>query len=199
MNKKYVSFDIEASGRSPGKNSMLSIGACLVDDISKTFYREIKPISDGFMLEAMRIGCLGLHCLDKYRHLEEYNPKHDNFNPRKVLELLSDVGEEPKHVMSDYNDWIIENTKGYRAIEAAAPIKFDCMYSTYYFDNFYDGENPFGHSGEDMNSFYRGLKKNVKVSMKNLKLRDERGLPHNALEDAIQQAKEFKIVLDMLK
>jgi len=41
--KKYVSVDIEASGRIPGKNSMMSLGACLVDDLNTTFYRELKP------------------------------------------------------------------------------------------------------------------------------------------------------------
>jgi len=34
MDKKYVSFDVEASGRSPGKYSMLSLGACIVGNIS---------------------------------------------------------------------------------------------------------------------------------------------------------------------
>ena len=38
--KKYISFDVEASGLIPGKYSMLSIGACVVGDISKQFYKE---------------------------------------------------------------------------------------------------------------------------------------------------------------
>ena len=50
-----------------------------------------------------------------------------------------------------------------------------------------------------MNSMYRGLTRNIYASMKDLKVRNERGLSHNALEDAIQQAKEFEIVLSLLE
>lgn len=199
MDKKYVSFDVEASGRTPGRYSMLSLGACIVGEREKTFYREIKPISRKYVSEAMRIGCLGLRCLDDLRHLGKYNPKSNNFSPLKVLEVLDERGDLPEKVMKDYAEWIIANTKGFKPIEAAAPIKFDSMFTTYYFDNFYNEENPFGHSGEDMNSFYRGIVKNVNASMEDLALRDERGLPHNALEDAIQQAKEFEEVLKMIK
>ena len=199
MNKKYISFDVEASGRSPGKYSMLSLGACLVDDLTKTFYKEIKPISSKFINDAMKIGCLRLHCLKQYKNLDEYNPSHSKFNPSKVLELLDNIGEEPTKVMQEYNEWILDNTKGYKPIEAAAPIKFDASFSLYYFDNYFEGPNPFVHSGEDMHSFYRGIKKDINASIKDLNLRDERGLTHNALEDAIQQAKEFKKVLSLMK
>ena len=40
----FVSVDIEASGPSPSIGSLLSIGACLVDDPSVDFYVELKPI-----------------------------------------------------------------------------------------------------------------------------------------------------------
>ena len=195
----YVSVDIEASGRIPGKNSMMSLGACLVDDLNTTFYRELKPISNEYLFEGIRIGSLGLRCLDDLKHLDEYNPNSPGFKPEKVLEVLYDRGEEPKKVMSDYADWVLDVTKGYKPIEAAAPIKFDAMFTNWYFNMFYPKENPFGFSGEDMNSMYRGLVRNLNANMKDLGLRDERGLPHNALEDAIQQAKEFRVVLALLK
>src|SRR5947207_14452274 len=38
-----VSVDIEASGPSPSTGSLLSIGACLVDDLAVDFYVELKP------------------------------------------------------------------------------------------------------------------------------------------------------------
>lgn len=197
--KKYVSVDIEASGRIPGKNSMMSLGACLVDNLNTTFYRELKPISNEYLFEGIRVGSLGLRCLDDLKHLDEYNANSKGFKPEKVLEVLYDRGEEPKKVMSDYASWVLDVTKGYKPIEAAAPIKFDAMFTNWYFNMFYDKENPFGFSGEDMNSIYRGLVRNLNASMKDLGLRDERGLPHNALEDAIQQAKEFRVVLTLLK
>jgi DNA polymerase III epsilon subunit-like protein len=58
MEKKFVSFDVEASGRTPGKNSLLSIGACLADNPQIGFYTEIKPISTIYNDAAMRISSL---------------------------------------------------------------------------------------------------------------------------------------------
>ena len=100
--KKYFSVDVEASGNTPGKYSMLSLGACLVDDLNNTFYRELKPISNNFNEDAMRIGCLGLHCLEPWKYLKVFNPEHHNFDPRRALEVLMDEGEEPEKVMKEY-------------------------------------------------------------------------------------------------
>ncbi len=195
--KKYISTDVETSGRTPGKYSMLSLGSCVVFDRDTTFYRELKPISPNFDLEAVRVGCSGLICLRGLKD-EELNPKSDKFNPKKVLELLSSVGEEPKKVMKDYADWVLKVTKGYKAVEAAAPSRFDGMFSAWYFDNFYNGEDPFGHSGEDINSVYRGVMGDTSVNITNLGIRSK-GLNHNALDDAIKQAEELEEVLRVMK
>jgi ribonuclease T len=192
MKKKYISVDIEASGKTPGKYSMLSIGACIVGNTSIQFYEELKPIIRNYNLESMKIACLGLKCLEKYKHLPEYDPKNCKFNPDLVLDLLDKEGKDPKKVMNDFADWIIQNIKGFAAVEAASPIKFDGMFTAWYFDNFYEGENPLGFSGEDINSMYRGLKKNIHAHTGTLLSKD---IPHNALEDAIVQAKRFEIVL----
>lgn len=166
MDKRYVSFDVESSGKSPGKYSMLSIGACIVGDTSIQFYRELKPLNLNYLTPAMKIGCLGLYCLKDSTN-PELNPKHEQFNPKKTLELMMDVCEDPKKVMADYAQWVLNTTKGFVPIEAAAPIKFDGMFSTWYFDNFFDGENPFGHRGEDINSMYRGFIKNISSHVDN--------------------------------
>ena len=42
----FVSVDVEASGQSPSNGSLLSIGACLVDDPSVALYLELKPLPD---------------------------------------------------------------------------------------------------------------------------------------------------------
>lgn len=192
MNKKYVSVDIEASGRTPGKYSMLSIGACIVGNTEAQFYREIKPITRNYNHESMKIACLGLKCLDEYKGRPEYDPKSDKFDPKLVLDVLEKKGEEPKKVMKEFAEWIIRNTKGFLAVEAAAPIKFDGMFTQWYFDNFYDGENPLGFSGEDINSVYRGFRRNIYASTKELISKD---IPHNALGDARIQAQRFEIIL----
>lgn len=198
MNKRYVSFDIEASGPTPGKYAMLSLGACIVGNTTVQFYREIKPISKNFVASAMRVSARGLKCLADLRDRLEFNPESKQFNPSKVLEVLEKRGEEPVKVMRDYALWVAENTVGFRPVEAAAPIKFDSMFTTWYFDNFYDGQNPFGHSGEDINSMYRGVTGNINSTISDLGLRGL-DLPHNALEDALIQAREFEKVLSMLK
>lgn len=197
MEKKYISVDIEASGPTPGRYSMLALGACIVENTNIQFYRELKPISKNFIAESMRVSCLGLRYLEDKKHIPEYNPKSPKFKPELILELLEDSGEDPKKVMRDFADWIVKNTKGFRAIEAAAPIKFDGMFTAYYFDNFY-GKNPFGHSGEDINSFYRGIKRDTNVNIHELKIYSK-NLSHNALQDAISHAKSFEKILDMMK
>ena len=72
------------------------------------------------------------------------------------------------------------------------------MFTSWYFDNFYDGENPFGHSGEDINSMYRGVMRDINTHTAQLNIRGK-DLPHNALEDAIIQAREFENVLQLLR
>lgn len=195
--KKYVSVDIESSGPTPGKYSCLSIGACIVGDIDKQFYAELKPISDNYIYEAMKVGCLGLKCLENISD-EIYNPKSNLFEPKKVLELLKEKGEDPKIAMRKFANWIKENTKGFKAVEVAAPVKFDGMFTAWYFDNFYENENPLGYNGENINSFYRGLKKDLNVSVKELDIKIENIVLHNALDDAIMQAKKFEYLLKMI-
>lgn len=195
MEKKYISFDIEASGPTPGKYSMLSLGACVVGNTSIQFYREIKPINKNLIVPAMQVSAKGLRCLDDLKS-DEFNPESEMFNPHKVLDVLADKGYTPKQVMEEYAMWVEEVTQGFKPVEAASPIKFDGMFTTWYFDNFYGGENPFGHSGEDINSMYRGITGNINAHIAQLNIRGKE-LPHNALEDAIIQAKEFEKVLEL--
>jgi ribonuclease T len=194
--KRYVSVDVEASGRTPGKYSMLSLGACIVGDVGVQFYRELKPISDNFDYGAMKIGCLGLDCLKGKG--PRYNARKLEFSPRMVLGLMKQECEDPFVVMNDFRDWVIGATKGYEPIIAAAPIKFDGMFITWYFDNFCSHQDPFGHRGEDINSMYRGKRKDVYAHVSDMFLRPSL-MPHNSLEDAIIQAREFEAVLDGIK
>lgn len=198
--KKYISVDVETSGQTEGKHSMLSLGACLVDDINVQFYRELKPISFEFEIEAIKVGCKGLHCLKSYRGElfgKSLNPESEDFEPHYVLNILDKEGVFPEEAMQEFEEWILKNTKEYEPIIAAAPILFDGKFISWYFSSFL-GHNPFGYSGEDINSMYRGFKRDVNASIKQLNMRTGE-LSHNALEDAVQQAKEFKHVLDLMK
>jgi hypothetical protein len=197
MGKKYISVDVETSGTTPGKYSMLSLGACVVGDTSKQFYREIKPINQSYILEAMKIACLGLDCLRELGYRKEHDPKSPDFNPSSIIHTLEDVGQYPKRVMSDFKEWIISATQGFRPVLAARPTMFDGMFIAWYFDNFL-GENPFGHSGEDINSMYRGYAGNINTNIDCIKLQGQAKHTHNALDDAIEQALKFEQVLSMM-
>jgi len=198
MEKKYISVDVESSGLTPGKYSMLSLGACVVGDTEKQFYRELKPISKIFMPGAMAVACLGLKCLEAVKHKAEYGPKCVLFKPELVLDLMEQDCEEPGKTMNDFRNWILEATKGYRPVIAARPTIYDGMFVAWYFDNFCEEDNPFGHSGEDINSMYRGLMRNVNTNINSIKL-DGRKHTHNALDDAVEQALKFEKVLELLK
>ncbi|MFH1174997.1 MAG: hypothetical protein V1725_07735 [archaeon] len=191
----YAHFEFELD--SYNKNRAFP-NACVVGNTAEQFYVEFMPISRNFLPKAMRIGSLGLHCLQKRKMISFYNPESKLFHPEYVLDVLEEEGTSPEQAMADYAAWVERVTEGYRPVEAAAPIKFDGMFTTWYFDNFL-GRNPFGHSGEDMSSFYRGVMRNVKARLHDIGVKDVRKQPHNALDDAVQQAKEFEKILTMLR
>jgi hypothetical protein len=196
--KKYISVDIESSGPTPGKYTMLSFGACIVGDTTSQFYRELKPISEAYIAGAMRIGCLGLSCIADMRDDHRYDPSHQEFLPPLVLARLRDQGSLPSKAMAEFDQWIRRSTAGYRPVLAAAPIGFDGMWIHWYFDNFFAGENPLGFGGEDINSMYRGLRRDVETHSAELRLPRE-GTHHNALDDAIYQAKEMEAILRLMR
>jgi hypothetical protein len=195
MKKKYISVDIESSGTTPGKYSMLSLGACIVGDTSIQFYRELRPLNLNYIHEAMKVSCLGLKCLENPG--KEFNPKAREFNPKEVLRLMQKKCQFPDMVMNDFAFWITENTKGFRPVEASAPSRYDGMFTSWYFDNFYNKESPLGFSGEDINSMFRGYKRDINANIKQIKVSFKHS--HNSLDDAIEQAKKFEVLLDCLK
>ncbi len=198
MPKLYISVDVETSGPTPGKYSLLSIGACVVGDTSKQFYRELKPLTTTAIPEALKVCVPGFRNLDQYRNEEEFNPLSRTFSPQRVMTILSQKGEEPSIAMADFANWINQVSVGFDPIESAAPIKFDGMFTSWYFDQFCPGQSPLGYRGEDISSLYRGVTGNMQARLEDLGLR-KNGLPHNALEDAIIQAQEMEAVLELMK
>ena len=199
MKRKYISVDIESTGRTPGKYSMIALGAAVVGDTKKTFYRELKPINNNFSLEALKIGSLGLKCLEDLKKEDPiYDPESKEFQPKKVLELLDEMGQSPYQVMPEFRLWIGQVARDQRPVMAAAPIAFDGMYVHWYFDNFLEGDqDPFGHGGDDINSWLRGATNDPDHNLTKLGLRKNKPKTHNALEDAMQQAEEFEFILGM--
>jgi DNA polymerase III epsilon subunit-like protein len=170
----YISVDIEASGAIPGLFSMLSTGACVVGDVNKGFYIELKPLNDNFDAEAMQ------------------------FTGGLSLETLKRNGTDPKTAMAQFEQWIREVSGNKRPVFVAFGASFDWMFVHWYFITFL-GRNPFGHNGIDIKAYYMGMK-HKKWSETGRKA-IEKEFPartahtHNALEDAIGNAEIFEQML----
>ena len=170
----YISVDVETSGPNPGLYSMLSIGACTLDESRQVFYVEMKPDKPGFEPEAVRISQLS-------------------------LERLAAEGMEPTQAMQRFADWVAQCTPtGSTPLFLGFNSPFDWMFVCDYFQRFL-GLNPFGHTAIDIKSFYMGLFGTtwLETSMSFIAPRflDVRRLTHNALQDAIDQAAIFKQLL----
>lgn len=174
INEVYICVDVETAGPYPGRYAMLSIGACLVQDLSTTFYIELQPDRLDGLPEALAISGLS-------------------------LETLQQHGSLPDDAMRAFADWVKRVVpEGSRAIFVAFNAPFDWMFVNDYFCR-YLGENPFGHSALDIKAYYMGFAHVSwgETSLKNVSshLLQEKHLVHNALQDAQDQAEIFNELL----
>lgn len=176
----YISVDIEADGPIPGPYSMISFGAAVAgrqdgasytaaDPERHTFYRELRPISDQYVPEALAVSGL-----DRDRLLRE--------------------GAEPGAAMAEFRAWVREVSAeaGAQPVMCGYPASFDWTFLYWYLMCF-GGDSPFGHSGcLDMKTLY-ATKARVPLRAA-VKGRMPRGLlssrphTHHALDDAVEQA-----------
>jgi len=174
MPATFISVDIETSGPSPSRHSLLAIGACSVDDPDRTFYVELQP--DGAETDPEAVAISGLS-----------------------MERLAAEGAEPREAMVRFAEWV-ESGAGpdCAPLLVALNAPFDWMFVADYFHR-YVGRNPFGHSALDMKALYMGL---AGVAWADATLRTMAArygltakLPHHALEDAVIQANVFRRIL----
>lgn len=138
----YVMVDVEADGPIPGDYSMISFGAVIVEPgLFKTFYGKLRPISDKWVLEALKVS---------------------GFSREEALGF-----ENPKAVMERFDRWIRDQADG-RPIFVSDNNGFDWQFINWYFHHFL-GQNPFGFSSMNLGSFYKGLVKDVRKSFKHLR------------------------------
>ena len=171
----YISVDIEADGPIPGEYSMSSFGAVVVDDPSRTFYRELRPISEKWDPQAAAVSGLN-------------------------RELLKKNGTHPADAMRQFADWVnsvIGDDK--RAVFVSFNATFDWMFSHWYFMK-YLGMDPFGISGLEMKSFYAGLMGvewgETTKRYVSQKFPSKQKHTHNALDDAKEQGEMFAAMLE---
>lgn len=177
----YFSVDVEADGPIPGPYSMLSLGAAVAgrfdgveftaaDPTVDTFYRELAPISDTYVPEALVVSGLD-------------------------RERLTADGADPATAMADLVGWIAGVAGNAKPVMVGYPASFDWMFLYWYLIRF-TGGSPFGHSGcFDMKTCY-AVKAGVPYhrAVKRLMPRDllsTRTHTHHALDDAIEQADLF--------
>src|SRR3989338_6957862 len=173
MDIKYIAVDVEATGPTPANHSLLSIGASVVGQPDTTFYRELQPVSRNYVAEAMKVGCLGLRCLDDLRIKDErYNPQSDTFRPDLVLAILQEKGVEPREAMSGFGTWINKASNGRKPILASDCDAFDGMYVHFYFDKL-GIDNPFVYGGVNIDSMYRGFVRNPSARIEDSKFWSE--------------------------
>lgn len=171
----YISVDVETAGPIPADFALLSIGACLVEDASVSFYIELQPDRDGFTAEAMSIHGLS-------------------------FDKLKQNGTSAREAMQAFADWVnqVSVDKG-RPIFVALNAPFDWMFINDYFHR-YLGTNPFGHSALDIKAYFMGQTgvEWGETSMQHMTRHflEERHLTHNALADAQDQAEIFRMILE---
>ena len=138
----YIMVDIEADGPIPGDYSMVCFGAIVVDpELSKTFYGKLKPISEKWEPEALKVS---------------------GFSREEILKF-----DNPTVVMESFDKWITENSKN-RPIFVSDNNGFDWQFINWYFHHFL-GKNPFGHSSMNLGSLYKGLVRDTFKSFKHLR------------------------------
>jgi hypothetical protein len=177
----YFSADVETDGPIPGPYSILSFALVYVGTFDgkqferannpATFYRELKPISELFELEALQV-----NGLDRSR--------------------LLTVGENPEVVMAEADLWVKKTAGAGTPVLIAYPLCFDWSWLYWYFVRFCPDGSPFGHSRCFDIKTAVALKAHLPIaeagrSQLPPSFRAERHHTHNALDDAKEQAEIF--------
>ncbi len=141
MQSALVVVDIEADGPAPHLNSMVCFGAVVVEPgLNRTFYGQLKPISDKWIPEALAIS---------------------GFSREQTMQF-----PDPGKTMIAFLDWI-ENLQ-IRPIFISDNNGFDWQFINYYCHR-YLGSNPFGFSSRRIGDLYCGMQKNMFVKWKHLR------------------------------
>lgn len=169
----WISVDIEADGPIPGDYSMLSLGACVVGAEDVQFYIELQPISTAFVPAALAVSGLD----------------------RTALQT---TGVVPVLAMQHFAAWVQQVAVARTPVFVAFNAPFDWMFVQWYFAHF-GVDNPFGVSALDIKAYAMGklaLPQWAQTSRRTLAAQFTQGrtLTHNALGDAIEQARTFRAI-----
>lgn len=174
----YVSTDIEADGKIPGVNSMLSFGSVALDidgNVLGTFTRNLFPM-EGATADP-----------DTMAWWESQKEAWQEVNRNQV---------KPEAAMADYVKWL-KSLPG-KPVFVGYPVTYDFMFVYWYLIRF-TGESPFGFQGLDIKSVAMiMLNSDFKnTTKKSFPKRWMQKSPHThvALDDAMEQGKMFILML----
>lgn len=168
----FISVDVETAGPIPVEFSLLTIGACVVEDDTKAFTCKIKPITRKADPKALSISGLSLDDLER-------------------------DGLEPAEAMRQFHAWVQSVADGAIPVFVGLNAAFDWSFVNYYFHR-YLGINPFGFAPLDIKSLYMGATgcawDGTRSSQMIAVLQPKSCGDHDALNDARAQAELFRLV-----
>jgi hypothetical protein len=154
-----------------------------------TFYAEIQPLSTDFDIGCMRVGCAGLRCIEDKLDDPRYQVESTEFEPRLALAALEAKGECVERVVQRFIEWL--------AVVVPEGAKIEPVVDTVFWDSCFIQHlfgtagvmSPYGHSGVDLDSMFRGYSESRSANLKGLGIVDDREVAHCGLDDAIFLAK----------
>lgn len=183
----YFSADVETDGPIPGPFSMLSFALVHAGSFDgkrftrptaykEVFYVELRPISDNFQEDALRI-----NGIDRERLLKE--------------------GQDPSVAMDAAFDWISSIAGKRRPVLVAYPLSFDWTWLYWYFVRFSTKGSPFDYSRCFDIKTAVAVKSHLPISQSGRsrlpkELASLHAHTHHAIDDAIEQAEIFANVFE---
>ncbi|MHC2281059.1 hypothetical protein ACVME8_007702 [Bradyrhizobium diazoefficiens] len=183
----YFSADVETDGPIPGPFSMLSFALVYAGSFDgekfvrpavyeRVFYRELRPISESFQDEALRV-----NGLDRQRLISE--------------------GALPSAAMTEASRWINAVSGAAKPVLVAYPLSFDWNWLYWYFVQFSADGSPFEYSRCFDIKTALAVKARLPISdagrsKLGAALRSQRAHTHHAIDDAIEQAEIFANVFE---
>ena len=139
---RNIVVDVESDGPCPGLHSMICFGAVIVEPgFQRTFYAQLKPISEVYIPEALAIS---------------------GFSREECMKF-----PDPRDAMQNFEIWLEKNING-RPIGWSDNNSYDFGFLNYYFWQQL-GRNPFGWSSSHIGSFYKGISLNLHSTFKHLR------------------------------
>jgi hypothetical protein len=150
----WIMVDVESDGPIPGDFSMVCLGAVVVEPgLGRTFYGKLRPISERYVPEALAVS---------------------GFTRDATLAF-----DDPKVVMQRFVSWL-GDVGGKRPLFVSDNNGFDWGFVNWYLHHFV-GENPLGHSSQNLGSLYKGLVKDTFATFKHLR---KTAHTHDPVDDA---------------